>query len=167
MVVPLALQEGFWTAYCTYFVMGFLEGPSFQTTGSMLSKSIHAKERATASSLADSGGSVGRLLALGGGGWRAARDWQTRCLGPEDVLAHIVFVAHLCSVLCACQCRLRLRQVLGVPAATAAFYMMCPQVLEICKTLQVFKPLLRTLRTGLSGAKNAFLRQSTAHFLGA
>ncbi|CAE7254670.1 PHT4 [Symbiodinium natans] len=67
MVAPLALQKGFWATYCTYFAAGFLEGPSFPTTGSMLSRWIPAKERSTASSLADTGGSIGGLLALGGG----------------------------------------------------------------------------------------------------
>eukprot|EP00440_Ansanella_granifera_P009858 gb/GFBE01010684.1/.p1 GENE.gb/GFBE01010684.1/~~gb/GFBE01010684.1/.p1 ORF type:complete len:334 (+),score=48.63 gb/GFBE01010684.1/:1-1002(+) len=58
--------------------MGLMEGPSFPTAGSMLSKWIPAKERSTAASLADTGGSIGGLLALGGGpilctwlGWRA------------------------------------------------------------------------------------------------
>ncbi|OLP86548.1 hypothetical protein AK812_SmicGene32310 [Symbiodinium microadriaticum] len=38
IVAPIALQQGFWATYCTYFLMGFLEGPSFPATGSMLSK---------------------------------------------------------------------------------------------------------------------------------
>jgi len=39
-VAPIALQQGFRATYCTYFMMGFLEGPSFPATGSMLSKWI-------------------------------------------------------------------------------------------------------------------------------
>ncbi|CAE8691863.1 unnamed protein product [Polarella glacialis] len=78
LAAPFAIDQGFWPAYWTYFLMGLLEGPSFPTAGSMLSKWIPATERATASSLADTGGSVGGLLALGGGpilatmvGWRS------------------------------------------------------------------------------------------------
>eukprot|EP00439_Symbiodinium_sp_Y106_P061307 s4314_g9.t1 len=42
IVGPIALQQGFRATYCTYFMMGFLEGPSFPATGSMLSKWIPA-----------------------------------------------------------------------------------------------------------------------------
>jgi len=77
IVAPIALQQGFRATYCTYFMMGFLEGPSFPATGSMLSKWIPAEERSTASSLADTGGSVGGLLALGGGPFLASLlGWQ-------------------------------------------------------------------------------------------
>eukprot|EP00933_Yihiella_yeosuensis_P058169 TRINITY_DN5844_c0_g1_i2.p1 TRINITY_DN5844_c0_g1~~TRINITY_DN5844_c0_g1_i2.p1 ORF type:complete len:524 (-),score=98.85 TRINITY_DN5844_c0_g1_i2:81-1586(-) len=78
LVAPFAIDRGFWPAYCTYFLMGLMEGPSFPTSGSMLSKWITASERATAASLADTGGSIGGLVALGGGpilatqiGWRS------------------------------------------------------------------------------------------------
>lgn len=78
LVAPVALQQGLWPAYCTYFFMGIFEGPSFPTAGSMLSKWIPARERSTASSLADTRGSIGGLLALAAGpvvashlGWKA------------------------------------------------------------------------------------------------
>lgn len=78
LTAPFAIGTGFWPGYCTYFLMGLMEGPSFPTSGSMLSKWIPAKERSRAASLADTGGSIGGLLALGGGsvlssffGWRA------------------------------------------------------------------------------------------------
>eukprot|EP00930_Biecheleria_cincta_P044889 TRINITY_DN30927_c0_g1_i1.p1 TRINITY_DN30927_c0_g1~~TRINITY_DN30927_c0_g1_i1.p1 ORF type:complete len:498 (+),score=94.51 TRINITY_DN30927_c0_g1_i1:54-1496(+) len=77
LVAPFAIDIGFWPGYITYFAMGLMEGPSFPTSGSMLSKWIPAKERSRAASLADTGGSIGGLLALGGGsvlssliGWR-------------------------------------------------------------------------------------------------
>lgn len=78
LVAPVALQQGLWPAYCTYFFMGIFEGPSFPTAGSMLSKWIPARERSLSSSLADTGGSIGGLLALAAGpvvasylGWKA------------------------------------------------------------------------------------------------
>mmetsp|Transcript_81273 Transcript_81273/g.143355 ORF Transcript_81273/g.143355 Transcript_81273/m.143355 type:complete len:482 (-) Transcript_81273:76-1521(-) len=78
LVAPFALDQGFWPVYICYFMMGLMEGPSFPTSGSMLSKWIPASERSRAASLADTGGSIGGMLALGGGsvlanilGWRS------------------------------------------------------------------------------------------------
>ncbi len=65
-----------WTCY---FLMGFLEGPSFPAVGSMLGQWIPQNEKGRAASAADTGGSIGGLLALGLGpvvagsfGWRVA-----------------------------------------------------------------------------------------------
>eukprot|EP01049_Picozoa_sp_SAG25_P003780 SAG25_NODE_224_length_11578_cov_10.606325_7_plen_386_part_00 len=65
-----------WTCY---FLMGLLEGPSYPALGSMLGQWFPKNEKARAASAADTGGSIGGLLALGAGpiiaasfGWRAA-----------------------------------------------------------------------------------------------
>jgi sugar phosphate permease len=65
--------------WACYFLMGLLEGPSFPAVGSMLGQWIPKTEKGRAASAADTGGSIGGLLALGAGpvlaasfGWRFA-----------------------------------------------------------------------------------------------
>lgn len=64
LVAPSLLAGGlgpFW--YC-YFFMGLAEGPSYPTTGSMLSKWIPAHERGAAVSIVDTGSSVASMCTF-------------------------------------------------------------------------------------------------------
>lgn len=65
LVAPTLLLSGglrhFWLCY---FVMGLSEGPSYPTTGSMLSKWIPAHERGAALSIVDTGSSVASMLTF-------------------------------------------------------------------------------------------------------
>ena len=75
----LGASDSIEALWLVYFVMGLLEGPSYPATGSMLGQWFPKTEKARAASAADTGGSIGGLLALGAGpvlaasfGWRAA-----------------------------------------------------------------------------------------------
>ncbi|KAJ8614563.1 hypothetical protein CTAYLR_004076 [Chrysophaeum taylorii] len=53
--------QPFW---CCYFLMGLAEGPSYPTTGSMLSKWIPVHERGAAMSIVDTGSSIASMLTF-------------------------------------------------------------------------------------------------------
>ena len=61
---PLLSAGGLQLFWCCYFFMGLAEGPSYPTTGSMLSKWIPAHERGAAMSIVDTGSSVASMLTF-------------------------------------------------------------------------------------------------------
>lgn len=65
LAAPTLLSSGGLRAFgLCYFVMGLSEGPSYPTTGSMLSKWIPAHERGAALSIVDTGSSVAAMLTF-------------------------------------------------------------------------------------------------------
>eukprot|EP00756_Hemistasia_phaeocysticola_P058008 Hpha_TRINITY_DN34621_c0_g1::TRINITY_DN34621_c0_g1_i1::g.21159::m.21159/K08193/SLC17A; MFS transporter, ACS family, solute carrier family 17 (sodium-dependent inorganic phosphate cotransporter), other len=50
--------------YATYFSMGVMEGPSYPSSGAMLSKWFPSGEKASAASWVDTGGSIGGIIGL-------------------------------------------------------------------------------------------------------
>mmetsp|Transcript_16112 Transcript_16112/g.52437 ORF Transcript_16112/g.52437 Transcript_16112/m.52437 type:complete len:576 (+) Transcript_16112:87-1814(+) len=86
---PLLGRGGLELFWCCYFVMGLAEGPSYPTTGSMLSKWIPAHERGAAMSIVDTGSSVASMLTFAlapllaeAYGWRVA----FHCFGGSSLL---------------------------------------------------------------------------------
>ena len=61
---PLLTLGGLQPFWCCYFLMGLAEGPSYPTTGSMLSKWIPSHERGAAISIVDTGSSVASMLTF-------------------------------------------------------------------------------------------------------
>ena len=81
MIAPWAAGAGVLSLWLNYFLMGLLEGPSYPSIGSLLGKWFPSTEKATANSIASTGGSVGGLLAMGLGPLMAqALGWQKAML---------------------------------------------------------------------------------------
>ena len=90
LLAPRVMDAGGCRAFAwCYFFMGFCEGPTFPTTGSMLARWIPDHERSKALSIADTGSSLGSMIAFSLGpvvaaaaGWRATyRIWGYGSLG--------------------------------------------------------------------------------------